>query len=224
MGRKSKGPQSNRPFSVLRDLVKRGEIGLAPETDKLVAPPSRVDESLTDEEAFTKAMEDVHPLGWSEQPLRLPRPIEIKNRAKDEPEALARLQALVEGRGELDPFATGEGVEGAATRRGRARLRRLKQGDYSVQSHLDLHGLAPSAAIERVEAFLRASQIQGHTCVRIVHGRGKHSSAEPAVLKTQLIRWLSSRKASHYVVAFASARWTDGGSGAVYVLLYKAGA
>ncbi len=126
----------------------------------------------------------------------------------------------MEGRGELDPFATGEGFEGAATRRGWAHLPRLKKGDYSVQAHLDLHGLALSEANEKVETFIRASQRRGYCCVRIIHGRGKHSSAEPAVLKTHLIRLLSSKKMSRYVVAFASARWTDGGSGAVYVLLY----
>jgi DNA-nicking Smr family endonuclease len=220
MGNKSKGSESHRPFKVLRELVDRGEIDLAPETDKLISPPSNLDDSLTDDEAFHKAMEEVRPLGWSDVPLELPRPIEIAERADDEPEALARLQALVEGRGELDPFATGEGIEGAATRRGRAHLPRLKKGDYSVQAHLDLHGLALSESNVKVEAFIRASQRRGHCCVRIVHGRGKHSSSEPAVLKTHLTRLLSSKKMSRYVVAFASARWTDGGSGAVYVLLY----
>jgi DNA-nicking Smr family endonuclease len=76
-------------------------------------------------------------------------------------------------------------------------------------------------AKQKFESFLRESQQLGHSCVRIVHGRGKHSSSEPAVLKTHLSRWLSSRKMSRVVVAFASARWTDGGSGAVYVLLYR---
>jgi DNA-nicking Smr family endonuclease len=223
MRRKSKGSNPHRPFTVLRDLVKQGEIELAPATDKLIAPPSKVDESLTDEEAFREAMEDVQPLGWSERPLRLPRPIELKDRAKDEPEVLARLQALVEGRGELDPFATGEGVEGAATRKGKTHLRRLKKGDYSVQAHLDLHGMAIPEANTKVVAFIREAIQQGHSCVRIVHGRGKHSTSEPAVLKSHLTRWLSTKRMSRYVVAFASARWKDGGSGAVYVLLYRKG-
>jgi DNA-nicking Smr family endonuclease len=216
-----KSSSSHRPFKVLKELVGRGKVKLAPDTDKVIEPPSKVDDSLSDEDAFHQAMEEVRPLGWSKAPLRLPGPIEIPERADDEREALARLQALVEGRGELDPFLTGEGVEGAASRRGRFHLGRLKKGEYSVQAHLDLHGLGLSEAKERFEAFIREAQKNRYSCVRIVHGRGKHSSTEPAVLKIHLTRWLSSRKMSRAVVAFASARWTDGGSGAVYVLLYR---
>ena len=39
----------------------------------------------------------------------------------------------------------------------------------------------------------------------------------------EVTRWLSSRRMSRTVVAFASARWKDGGSGALYVLLYSRG-
>ena len=216
-----KSKPANRPFEILRELVGRGKVKLAPETDKLIAPPPSVDGSLSDEEAFRQAMGEVRSLGWSETPLRLPGPIEIPDRSNDEGEALARLERLVEGRDEIDPFLTGEGVEGAATEQGRLHLGRLRKGDYSVQSHLDLHGLVLDEAKARFEAFIRESQQQGHNCVRIVHGRGKHSSSEPAVLKTHLTRWLSSRKMRRVVVAFASARWKDGGGGAVYVLLYR---
>jgi DNA-nicking Smr family endonuclease len=216
-----KSKHAYRPFEALKDLVGRGKVKLAPDTDKVIEAPAKVDASLTDEEAFQQAMEEVRPLGWSQTPLRLPSPIEIPVRANDEREALTRLQALVEGRGELDPFATGEGVEGAGSPRGRFHLGRLKKGEYSVQAHLDLHGLSPTEAKEAFEVFIGDAQKRGYSCVRIVHGRGKHSSSEPAVLKTHLTRWLSSRKMRRVVVAFASARWTDGGSGAVYVLLYR---
>jgi DNA-nicking Smr family endonuclease len=222
---KSKSSGSFRPFEALGDLVKKRRVELSPDTDKLEPLPKlsklpAVEDSLSDEELFRQAMEGVRPLGWSQTPLRLPGPIEVPERARDESEALARLQKLVTGYGELDPFATGDGVEGAATERGRSHLRKLKSGGYSVHAHLDLHGLGLEEAKARFETFLRTSQHLGHSCVRIVHGKGKHSATEPAVLKTHLTRWLGSRKMSRTVVAFASARWKDGGSGAVYVLLY----
>jgi DNA-nicking Smr family endonuclease len=53
----------------------------------------------------------------------------------------------------------------------------------------------------------------------VIHGRGTHSETEPSLMKREVTRWLSSRRLSRTVVAFASARWKDGGSGAVYVLL-----
>jgi DNA-nicking Smr family endonuclease len=211
----------HRPFSILKKLVHQGQVRLAPSSDKPLAPPERVDESLSEEEAFRQAMEEVHPLGWSQAPVRLPGPIEIPQRADDEKEALSQLKAFVEGRGGLDPFATGDGVEGAATRRGRYYLGRLKNGEFSVQAHLDLHGMDPAEATQELERFIRQAIWQGHSCVRIVHGRGKHSSSEPAVLKSHVTRWLSSRKMSRFVAAFASARWMDGGCGALYVLLYR---
>jgi len=212
----------SQPFSILRKLVERGQVRLAPESDKPLAPPRHVDASLSEEEAFTQAMGEVRPLGWSKAPLRLPRPIELRGSDEEEgeKEALRRLAAFVDGEGEWDPFATGEGVEGAATERGRRYLGRLKNGEFSVQAHLDLHGMDLAKATEELERFLRQAVALGHCCVRIVHGRGKHSSSEPAVLKKHVTRWLSSRRMSRSVAAFASARWFDGGSGAVYVLLY----
>jgi len=205
----------------LKRLVERGEVRLAPQSDKPPSPPCHVDDSLSEEEAFRQAMEEVRPLGWSEAPLRLPEPIELRGGDAGEEETLRRLKAFVDGEGEWDVFATGEGVEGAATRRGRLVLGRLRRGEFSVQAHLDLHGMDPAEASEEMESFLRRAIAQGYSCVRIVHGRGKHSSSEPAVLKAHATRWLSSRKMSRYVAAFASARWWDGGSGAVYVLLYR---
>jgi DNA-nicking Smr family endonuclease len=120
----------------------------------------------------------------------------------------------------MDPFATGEGIEGAWTHHGRRYLTRLKRGDFSVQAHLDLHGYDRGEAKDALERFLKRSQHRGHTCVRVVHGRGTHSETEPARMKLEVTRWLSSRRLSRLVIAFASARWKDGGSGAVYVLLY----
>jgi DNA-nicking Smr family endonuclease len=221
MSRNASRRGSNRPFSILRTLVEKGEIRLAPETDKLLEPPRRVDGELPEEEAFRQAMSEVRPLGWNEAPLRLPAPVELPHRADDEGEALAQLKAFVNGRGDWDPFASGEGVEGAASRQGQRYLPRLRAGEFSVQAQLDLHGLRLGEARPVLERFLRDAVWKGHCCVRIVHGRGTHSPHEPGVLKTQVARWLLARRMRRLVVAFTSARWQDGGAGAVYVLLYR---
>jgi DNA-nicking Smr family endonuclease len=207
---------------VLKELVERGKLGLAPPTDKgALPPPRKIASGLSDEAAFAAGMEGVTPLGWSATPLSLPRPFELPRRADDESEALEALSQFVAGRGEMDPFATGEGVEGAPGLDGRRYLPRLKRGDFSVQEHLDLHGFDRHDAREALVRFLREAQRKGYTCVRIVHGRGTHSECEPSLMKREVIRWLSSRRMRKTVVAFASARWRDGGSGAVYVLLYR---
>lgn len=210
---------ANRPFEALKGMMEDGELELHPGTDKLVAPPKTIDGGLSDEQAFEAGMQGVEPLGWSETPVKLPPPFEVPVWAEDEDEALSELRAFVDGRGELDPFALGEGVEGASSARARRLLRRLKNGDFAVQAHLDLHGLDLDDAKPALEQFLKDAQHKSLTCVRIVHGRGKHSPTEPHAMKKAVTRWLSSRKLRRTVVAFASAKWKDGGSGAVYVLL-----
>jgi DNA-nicking Smr family endonuclease len=166
-------------------------------------------------------MSGVRALGWSEKELSLPGPIALPDRGDQEREALTSLLDFVNGRGEIDPFATGEGVEGASSPEGLRYLARLKRGEFSVQGHLDLHGCRRGEVRPALERFLRESQRLGHSCVRVIHGRGMHSESEPSFVKREVTKWLSSKRLSRAVVAFASARWTDGGSGAVYVLLYR---
>ena len=209
-----------KPFEVLRNMVEDGRLELAPETDKTVPPPPKLETDLTDEEAFEAAMGDVLPLGWSSTPLRLPAPLQLESEASEEDEGLRELESFLAGRGEMDAFATGEAVEGAWSERGRRYLGRLRRGEYSVQDHLDLHGFGLAWARDAIDGFLKRARERGYTCVRIVHGRGTHSQTEPAILKRAVTKWLSSRRLSRAVIAFASARWKDGGSGAVYVLLY----
>jgi DNA-nicking Smr family endonuclease len=210
----------HRPFEILKQLLDVEALA----SSKASPPPPLFPSSLTDEEAFRMEMESVRPLGWSAKPLQLPAPVALPRRGDDEAETLATLSDFVAGRGELDPFATGEGVEGASSREGRRYLARLKRGDFSVQGHLDLHGFGREDARPALERFLRDAQRLGHSCVRVIHGRGTHSETEPSLMKREVTRWLSSKRLSRTVVAFASARWKDGGSGAVYVLLrYSAG-
>ncbi|HZY03963.1 MAG TPA: Smr/MutS family protein, partial [Anaeromyxobacteraceae bacterium] len=60
-------------------------------------------------------------------------------------------------------------------------------------------------------------------CVLLVHGRGLHSEKQVPVLKEALRGWLATARFGRHVLAFATARPQDGGAGAVYVLLRRAG-
>ena len=205
---------------MLRDMVNKGEVHLSADTDMRTKNTRKIPSSLSDDEAFQQGMQDVQPLGWSATPLNLPKLFEIKKPIETESDAIEQLREFLKGHGDIDPFEVGEGVEGAASKEGRYYLERLKNGEFSVQAHLDLHGLTPVEARDVLERFVKSSQQKRHFCVRIVHGRGVHSQEEPAILKRLVTHCLASRKMSRSVVAFASARWKDGGSGAVYVLLY----
>ena len=99
----------------------------------------------------------------------------------------------------------------------RRELRKLKRGDYAPGRVLDLHGQTGKEAVAAVSQFID-NQRHRHRCVCIVHGRGLHSKGNVSVLKTRVRQSLRSHPA---VLAFADAPRTDGGSGAVYVLLRK---
>jgi DNA-nicking Smr family endonuclease len=95
-------------------------------------------------------------------------------------------------------------------------LRQLKRGQYSVQDEIDLHQMNAAAAQATIADFLAEAAARELHCVRIVHGKGLRSKAAGPVLKVLTDRLLRRRDD---VIAFASARPMQGGTGAVVVLL-----
>ncbi len=130
-----------------------------------------------------------------------------KRRADADPEAVAF---------EIDRL--GERVEGIAPGVDRSHLRKLRNGEVARDARLDLHGLSESDAKARVRDTLLRVRDEGGRCVLVIHGRGRHSPAEP-VLKEALYEWLAEPPLGPVVMAFTSATGGDGGVGATYVLL-----
>ncbi|WP_231731380.1 Smr/MutS family protein [Lampropedia cohaerens] len=94
--------------------------------------------------------------------------------------------------------------------------RKLRLGHWSIQATLDLHGLRLDEAREALGGFIRLQHQRGVRCVRIVHGKGLGSPGRVPVLKVRVQRWLVQKKE---VLAFVQAKASDGGAGAVVVLL-----
>ncbi len=138
-------------------------------------------------------------------------------------EALDALQALVRGDGPFDVSDGDEFIEGRAPGVDAGIARKLRRGEYAVQGHLDLHGMTREEAKAAVLAFLRGARGGGKRCVLLVHGRGTHSRDQVPVLKEALRSWLATARFARDVLAFATARPEDGGGGALYVLLRRAG-
>jgi DNA-nicking Smr family endonuclease len=156
-------------------------------------------------------------IGGAAPPPSAPR----VRRLDDESEAYAALADLVEGAGAFDSSATDEYIEGLGPGIDKRLLRKLRAGDYAVQAHLDLHGFTSEEARVEVEKFLVAARTDGRRCVLIIHGRGHGSKEGIPVLKERLKVWLTRGRIGRGVLAFCTARPTDGGAGAVYVLLRK---
>ena len=135
-----------------------------------------------------------------------------------EAEALLKLEDLVKHGKGFVVADTPEYIEGRGYRVSPEITRRLHRGDFSIQAHIDLHGLSVEAAHNAFEAFLKESIQTGKRAVLIVHGRGLSSPDKP-VLKSRLIEWLTTGPWRKWVIAFSSARSFDGGAGATYLLL-----
>ena len=189
-------------------------------------PPARAPEVLMQREkaVFLAEMAGVTPLpkdprGRVEksQPLT-PKPLY----PTDDYEALADLRDLVEGRGEFTIQYTDEYMEGLAPGVDRRLAQRLHRGDYAVQAHIDLHGHTVEEAKVVVDRFLTSAYAAGQRCILLIHGRGLNSKDNKPVLKEQVRIWLSHGRLSRLVLAFATAPLTNGGAGAVYVLLRRA--
>ncbi len=95
-------------------------------------------------------------------------------------------------------------------------LKDLRRGRWVIQAELDLHGMNRDEARHQVAMFLAECQTHRHRCVRIVHGKGLGSPGRVPVLKRLVLGWLAQRKE---VLAYCQARTTDGGAGALIVLL-----
>lgn len=166
-------------------------------------------------ELFRAAVRDVQP-----RPIPAPMPM-----AAPKPSARARFtradqqQVLVESLLPVsDPalLETGDELSFCRDHVPSRVLQRLRRGEYAVAAEMDLHGMTAIQARAALAEFIKDALLQGQSCVRVVHGKGRRSGPRGPVLKNVVNLWLRQCDA---VNAFGSARPIDGGSGAVYVLL-----
>jgi DNA-nicking Smr family endonuclease len=186
---------------------------------KPIAPPPLP--QIDDETLFREAFEGVRRLGAPKAERLVAAPQIKREIVSEDAEVLAELSDLVSGQGTFELTETEEYVEGARVGLDPRLLSQLRRGEFSVQAHLDLHGMIQPDAKEAVTNFIVDSVRKGRRTVLIVHGRGLRSPGGQPVLKHAAAQWLSHGIAGGYVLAFATARPNDGGAGAVYALLRR---
>ncbi|RFA28263.1 DNA mismatch repair protein MutS [Alkalilimnicola ehrlichii] len=174
------------------------------------------DDDPDDRRLFEQAMQGVRRLATDKVVPATPRPAPVPRKTVEDEQQVMR--DILSDLFEPADLATGEELEYARPGLQHRVLRKLRRGQYSVQSELDLHGLTVPLARIAVADFLKACGERKLRCVRIIHGKGRRSSNKGPVLKTKVEHWLRQRDE---VLAFCSARQVDGGTGAVYVLLRR---
>ena len=212
-----KEPPLNNPF-----LAARKELwGLMEKAKVQPPPPPPPPPKLVTSELFRREMQGTSRLANQGRERAVEQERAARQRLSEDAEAYAQLSDLLSGTGSFDISDTDEYVEGIAHGLDRRLLSRLRRGDFAIQAHVDLHGLSREEARLRVETFMHESKLNGRRCVLIVHGRGLNSKDQIPVLKDAVRLWLQRGRLARSVLCFATARPTDGGAGAVYVLLRR---
>ncbi len=218
-GKEGRERPFNAPFRELGKRLKRthGEKAAAAPPKPSTHAPAEDDRTL-----FEREMTGVTPIaGRGRRRVAPPRPVTLPPPVDPDAEAYAALADLVSGNGAFDIADTDEYVEGHVAGFDRRILKRLRRGEFSTQAELDLHGMTRDEARAAVERFVIGAVASGLRCVRIVHGRGRHSRDQVPVLKEKVRAWLSRGRIGRSVLAFTSAQPGDGGTGALYVLLRR---
>lgn len=98
-------------------------------------------------------------------------------------------------------------------------FKRLRKGQIPVIAELDLHGHTIYKAKLAIDRFvLQNHNIHTPGCIRIIHGKGYGSQDATPVIKKYIPGWLQEYS---NVLAYCSCPVSDGGTGAVYVLMKR---
>jgi DNA-nicking Smr family endonuclease len=188
------------------------------------AAPASAPQMFTEDELWAQATAGVRQVDPGAGHAPPPAPPPASGAIWDpELEAVDALRALISGDAPFDISDTDEFIEGRVAGIDPAIVAKLRRGEFAVQGYVDLHGMTREQAKGAVADFLRRSRQAGKRCVLLVHGRGTHSRDQLPVLKEALRTWLATNRFGRHVLAFATARPVDGGAGAIYVLLRRAG-
>jgi DNA-nicking Smr family endonuclease len=218
-------PVFESPFKDLKKLVKaRSAATFTPSTAK---PPAVISANqvqtpeIDDAALLREALNGVRRFNGSDGARIAVEPRVSRNVVSEDAEVLAQLSDLVSGQTPFELTETEEYVEGARVGLDPRVVTRLRRGEFSMQGHLDLHGMIQPDAKEALGQFIVDSVRKGLRAVAVVHGRGLRSPGGQPVLKHAVAQWLSHGMMGGYVLAFTTAQAYDGGAGAVWILLRR---
>lgn len=164
-----------------------------------------------DEHLFRQEMGDVAPLRASARSdSKAPRTSKRKlgqEIATDRP-VLPRLAGSTHGDADDASTHRKNGVQNRI-------MQRLKRGQFPLGDQLDLHHMTTETGHIALLEFIAGAQNAKLQCVRIIHGKGLRSVNGP---RLKLMAWQVLRDHPQ-VLAFSTCKPSDGGSGAVDVLL-----
>ncbi len=185
-------------------------------TDQEKKPESEAD-------LFLRAMERVKPLSDKAGGRKIPQkpaPVESSPFAGRDREQ-NYLQDLVDGKIEFEIALSDEYLQGHVLGLDPRICKKLETGAFSVEAHLDLHGMTTEEALTTLIQFVKQHYLNNSRCLLIIPGRGKNSPNGRGVLRDQIQTWLTRDPLKRVLLAFSTAQPKHGGAGALYLLLRK---
>lgn len=206
-------------YRLLEDLprfVGKQHLSAEEEKEPSPAPPPVIDET----DFFTEAMKDVRKL-----PRGKPRVACVPHSYEPTPATTSTadrrlLENTLDESYRFNILNLPEYMEGYSEDINPLTMQKLRNGEFSVQKVLDLHGFGAEEAEILFEQFLKDAIRSNMRCIKVIHGRGLKSKAGP-VLKEKLKEWIMRAMHRKWITAFSSAQMGEGGPGATNILLKK---
>ena len=184
----------------------------------MAKPPEKLEVSDLDLLAF--ALKDVSPL-----PGRVIKR-EIKNQKPKENLAIKRspnahLRTNTAPK-KLDRPVLGHGDTPGLDKRS---AQRMKRGKLQIEGRLDLHGYRQGEAHRALTGFISGAASAGKRCVLVITGKGLRLGVDEerqvGILREMVPHWLNEEPNRTRILSFNHATPSDGGTGALYVLLKR---
>lgn len=179
-------------------------------------PPAPPAPRETEADIFFTAMRNTAPL--TSRGRRIAKKPELRPPALLQEQTLADFMA---GKLEFAVSFSNEYLEGHVVGMDEGIMNRLREGQFSAEASLDLHGLNSAQAFEALRVFIRNAWLKDLRSVLVVTGRGHNSPDGQAVLRQKLQTWLTKEPFKRVVLGFCTAKPHDGGPGSIYVLLRR---
>jgi DNA-nicking Smr family endonuclease len=219
----SRADEDRQPFhnpfrAALRELRSR-----LPSAEQTEPAESENENALVDEpprsdaELFEDAVSGTRRL--DDGPTRVRSAERVPSTIGRTPESEGDLDLLADAH--FDVRFSDQFIRGRANGVNASTLAKLERGEFSVRSHVDLHGMPLDDARRAVDEFLADRQRRGERCVLVITGKGKNSPGQQGVLREGIPHWLARGPSARRILAFVTARSCDGGEGALYVLLRR---
>ncbi len=204
----------NKPFADLSQFLRERHIRLQKEPPLPESEPRPED----DEVLFSQAMKDVRTIRKRDNRVRNKRETPIVSDAGKESDEERLLKSILADGNTINVTNLPEYMEGYAEGVSPLVMEKLRDGEFSVQQVVDLHGLSIESAREHFEYFLSEAIKKNLRCIKIIHGRGLKSKRAP-IIKDYLKTWIVRAMHRKWVTAFSNAVMPEGGPGATYILL-----